>query len=586
MIRRRCSVNIIIWFGIQFHVPTIAFGLHRMANSQRLLSPRSLKNLAILSHCNDNISLDIIAVSPFTECWEATSSSVNPRERPKIERILQRLIGPAPQSYYVIARIQGSSTQLRTHFTHCNYLIKRGYQLAFHPESGEWDIIALDEAHDIDWERISRRDTPTTLELAHTALELAMEASDDQEQINMKTIDAIANQAVQRLYLTLGTDIRGRTSADTAFSFAMAGVSDPKLYFLLALIAKLELIRVGTRPSFRSKYVLQIVEKLAASGMRNIHVDEVFQVAADCLQLKGEYEDTQLLLRNNKVDMLSPRPLLWLWRFSTTQKKPKYNFGDNTTPSYRDNPLEWTTIFQSNQFHSSTRPLIVDIGCGMGVSLIGLSTSNETSEESILDIHWNQCNYIGCDLNQLLVGFARGITKQWHLDDRVQFTVQSGQDLLESIPYNVSLILIQFPSPFILEGKESGNQQLPSDPMVDFMVNEALLRTAARLLQPSQGKLLLHSNCEDVAVAMRDLAIKIGMNYVQVPDSVTESDHSGMTLRTQVWIEKGGKRAVGSGWSRVPLLPRRGISETEAARELNGSPIHRCLLETVDGTQY
>ena len=557
-----------------------------MANSQRQSSQRSLTNLAIHSHYNDNILPDIVAASSFTECWEASSLSCNPRELPKIERILQRLIGPAPQSYYVIARIQGSLPQLRTKFTRCNYLVKRGYQLAFHPESGEWDVIALDEAHDIHWERISRKNTPTTLELAHTALEWAVEASEDQLQIKMETIDAVANQAVQQLYLTLGTDIRGRTSADAAFAFAMAGVSNPELYSLLALIAKLELVRVGPRPSFRSKYVLQIVEKLAASGVRNLCIDGVFQVAADCLQLKGEYETTQSLLRNNKLELLSPRPLLWLWRFSTTQKKPKYDLGDDTAQSYRDDPLEWTNAFQTNQFHSSTRPLVVDIGCGMGVSLIGLASLNATSEEPLLGIDWNQCNYVGCDLNQILIGFARGIVKQWHLGDRVQFTVLSGQDLLESIPYNVSLIMIQFPSPFLFEGKESGNQQLPSDAMVSFMVNEVLLRTAAQLLQRSQGKLLLHSNCEDVAVAMRDLAVKIGMKYVHIPDSVAEFDHSSMDLRTQVWIEQGGKRAIGSGWSRVPLLPRRGISETEAARELNGSPIHRCLLETVDGTQY
>jgi SAM-dependent methyltransferase len=525
--------------------------------------------------------------SLFTQCWRATTTSVNPYNDPKIERILQRLVSPAPQSYFVLSQVQPAAEgpALRSTLNRCNYLVKHGYQFAF--SNHEWDVIANDEAPDLGWERIRRVDnTPNTLELAHRALDLAMDACDDQVRICQDELDAITHQAIQQLDLTLGTDIRGRASGDAAFSFCMAGVSDQRLYNTLATVALHELERIGNRPSFRSKYVLQLVEKLAAAGMKP---QEVYNVAADCLELKGEHVQEQFFLRNNQLDMLSPRSLLWLWRFSTKQSKQPNEFDvHDMAPYWDDAKMEWF-----NKFQYPSRPLIVDIGCGMGVSLIGLATLESTtarhpSQDLLRDINWGKCNFAGCDLSQLLIGFARGITKRWDLEHRLQFSVQSGQSLLDSIPSPtaVALILISFPSPFLLQGKTSGNQQLPLDASMDFMVNEQLLRSAARLLQPSKGKLLLQSNCEDVAVSMRDLAVQIGMRCIDVPSPVTETDPSDLSLRTQQWITGGGTRAIGSEWSREAIVPPRGASETDAAREFNGFPIHRCLLQTVDDAIY
>ena len=158
------------------------------------------------------------------------------------------------------------------------------------------------------------------VQLAHEALELAMDASENSYPIPLYEIDVLARKAVNRLAWTLGTDIRGRSSADAAFSFAMAGVTNDVLYQTLALVAQCELQRIGQRPSFRSKYILQMVEKLAAAGIQN---HNVYRVAADCLASKGEHLDVaEMLARpNGGFGLLSTRPLLWLWRFSARQPK-------------------------------------------------------------------------------------------------------------------------------------------------------------------------------------------------------------------------------------------------------------------------
>ena len=149
----------------------------------------------------------------------------------------------------------------------------------------------------------------------------------------------------------------------------------------------------------------------------------------------------------------------------------------------------------------------------------------------------------------------------------------------------VALIMIQFPTPYRLvsdNDKRIGNSQLPSDSQSGFMVSDSLLAQVARILSQSGGKLLVQSNCEDVAVTIRRRATtQYGMACVDVRQEVTSRnmDHvQQQTLRNIEWIKMGGERAIGPGWSSAPLLPTRGSTETEVACDLQGTPIHRCLL--------
>jgi len=131
---------------------------------------------------------------------------------------------------------------------------------------------------------------------------------------------------------------------------------------MLATTACKELERVGKRPSFKSKYILQIVEKLAAAGLRNANVRNLHLAAAECLESKGEHLEIVKILRNKdqSYDLLSARALLWLWRFSSRQSKLK------------SVPLTEKKKFSSwvEAFDNPSKPLVVDFGCGMGVSTI------------------------------------------------------------------------------------------------------------------------------------------------------------------------------------------------------------------------
>jgi SAM-dependent methyltransferase len=250
-------------------------------------------------------------------------------------------------------------------------------------------------------------------------------------------------------------------------------------------------------------------------------------------------------------------------------------------------------------FADPMRKMVVDVGCGMGVSALGLSSLDGNSNNSTTDINydWSSYNYIGVDLSQTGIGYAKGISRRWGLEERAAFVVDSAENLLERVkqyPGPIELVMVQFPTPYrliptpagtVLSDEDllkGGNSQLPTSADDGFMVTSNLLKLAADVLQGSDGKpsgkLILQSNCEDVAVTMRDVAInQAGFEIVRLENEV-EAVQGTPTKRTMNWIEMDGKRAEGPGWSSEPLLPRKGRTETEIACILNGTPVHRCML--------
>jgi SAM-dependent methyltransferase len=413
-------------------------------------------------------------------------------------------------------------------------------------------------------------------------------------------------------------DLRGRKAADAAFWFSLAGVSDTELFSLLTRVCVKELQRFGERPSCRAKDVRGIVERLAAAGVRD---DPVLQkVALQCLESKsivatenGEAKiDYSILL-----DLHSDYCSLMIWKFSTRQRKQRSflltaakhwderhdttgsldptisladdNKGDTdadtdrngNTPSHQP----WDEVFTD-----PTRKMVVDVGCGMGVSALGLSSLDGNSNSTTaIDHDWSSYNYVGVDLSQIGIGYAKGITRRWGLEERAAFVVDSAENLLEyakQYPGPIELVMIQFPTPYRLDSDDDvikgGNSQLPTSAVDGFMVSSNLLKLAADLLQGSDGrpggKLIMQSNCEDVAVWMRDIAInQAGFEIVRLENEV-EIVQGTPTRRTMNWIAMGGERALGPGWSSEPLLPRKGRTETEIACILNGTPVHRCIL--------
>ena len=500
-----------------------------------------------------------------------------------------------------------------------------------------WKLVKVQEAKPIAMEG------PTVLQLAHTALGLALESSvqanlgrahtaigkESYIQTQNKSEQKLASivlQAKARFLHANWTDseLAGRKSADAAFWFALSGVTDPEIFQTLVNIATRELSRFGERSSCRSKDIYQILERFAAAGVE--HSPDLEYVAKNCISHKGDesfQEDIESL-----VNFHSNRSLLLIWKFSTKQKKQRsflqsalkhwqrQKEGEETTMENKprknpENVLEETKKVYSweTMFTDPSRPLVVDIGCGMGVSLLGLAKGDyQASSQVLLNSHgssmaWKDFNFVGVDLGGLGIGYARGLASRWGIGDRLQFVVDSADNFLENLqrsyPGRVHLCLIQFPTPYQLntagESKEDdnkGNSQLPASAYDGFMVTKKLLQSVHQSLSKTSGRLLLQSNCEDVAVHMRNTACNEAGFSIEVVDIellksqeiqafASLDSKPRIPQRTADWAAMGGERANGPGWCEVPILHREGATETEVACGLNGTPVHRCLLRPV-----
>ncbi|VEU43602.1 unnamed protein product [Pseudo-nitzschia multistriata] len=458
---------------------------------------------------------------------------------------------------------------------------------------------------------------------ARARLEVLLEETRTLEQA-----EAAPDVEVSKKQTTLRTELGGRTAADAALWFALAGTKDARLFRGLADAASWELDRFGQRPSCKSKNVYQILERFSAAGL--LGHDRLEAVARRCLRSKqaggggfaGETEGA--LVPAASPNLHSDRSLLLIWKFATKQKKQQaflrsvrkewedyhreegsHNATETETeessrasgaasnrPDEGPSSYEWETMFRD-----ATRPLVVDVGCGMGVSLLGLASTpgrqnGEERESARLllggDARWSDCNFVGVDLGALGIGYGRGIAHRWDLEGELAFAIDSAEDFcrkLGSYPGEVRCCMIQFPTPFRLQNKDGGNSQLPASQLDGFMVTEKLLETIHSSLHPTRGRLLLQSNCEDVAVWMRNLACRT-VGFESIDDDNKDDDRSdGLSKqqrtpqRTLDWMAMGGERAEGRGWFQRNILHRKGATETEATCAINGTPIHRCLLK-------
>jgi SAM-dependent methyltransferase len=545
----------------------------------------------------------------FAACWAANSWSINPDGDTAIDDILQGLHSPAPQSLFVIERALRRARQekqsIQFVLEQCQYLVKDNLLFCFNDDQDTDLHVLQNHRPGIDWILLPEKDSPpsgwkivptcpTTLsssQIAAAILAVVADASESQESLHEETVDQLVQQLRGRLSLTLGTDIRGRTAADTAFSLCLAGVADTRLFERLTRISWLEMNRVKQRSSRRFRDVLHVIEKLAAAGVRGPEVQKVYELATESTALQGTQFDSlrESLKDPNEFHLLSTRPLLWLWRFSARQTKANVNkmkAGASLTLASDANSIDWLS-----RFKDPSRPLVLDIGCGLGVSLIGLaSVSHRASPGDIVDqpclngVAWKDCNFLGGDLSLLGVRFGQGIAARWQIDGHLQYTLAAAEDLVDQVdrlyPGKVALIMIQFPSPYRL--KESGNTQLPSTSESGFMVTEALMQRVATLVRRSNGRVMLQSNCEDVAVTMHDMGQATGLSAVPIADPVLTVDdlprNQRTPQRTEEWIRLGGHRALGTPWSRVSLLPKGYATETEASCAVHETPVHRCLL--------
>ena len=155
---------------------------------------------------------------------------------------------------------------------------------------------------------------------------------------------------------------------------------------------------------------------------------------------------------------------------------------DESTSSTRAVPTNMRCIPEPQQlFEDPTLPLVLDLGCGYGTTLIGmamtkrknLSLVDESTAQnnSIPDFAIststtpNHCNLLGIDMNKEAIAYAISISNRWFPSSstncKPQFIYANSYDVLawalSSYPGRIAWIMCQFPSPYKFVASTDGN---------------------------------------------------------------------------------------------------------------------------------
>jgi hypothetical protein len=437
-------------------------------------------------------------------------------------------------------------------------------------------------------------------------------------------------------------EVSGRAHGDAAFSLALSGVKSAEIYAELVRGATSELNRCGHRVSTRMIDVLMIAEKFAAAGVND---DAFYRAAAAKMRAKlesaaaaGNEEDSSLegaieRLESGSYGLMDDRPLLGLWRHAARQPKAGRQtsssssslsflsssvFGaeeregegekgeegegedDSTTTPAASSPASsfyHAAVGESphDLFSDPSLPLVVDLGCGYGVSMLGLCQQEQ--QQRTTD---SRCfNYLGVDMSEKAVKYAAGVASRWGISDQCAFVVADALSSLEWVsaqyPGSVQWIICQFPSPpkWVLSvdnnASGGGNSQLPG--IETFIINPGVVRLAGDILARKRGDIgsarkgvfLVQTQVEDVAVMVKRLVESTrsdngdGGIKLRIPDSSLEVGSIGSNNSTQQQQQQQQQQA----WVTAGELDER--SATQAGRA--GSRLRKYLdsLQQEDG---
>ena len=454
--------------------------------------------------------------------------------------------------------------------------------------------------------RLSPKARESACQLAHELSAMALDASQSATRAHVfelvhfaeKRLPVLLSRPCQSLKSISG----GQVIAQAASQFFLAGVSSESLFKCFCRGISLSLLYSfadrSTWPSL--SHVRDILEHLAICGY--LGKDDVMQDIFSYLKLMSHDSNSSQDFISEVLEFLSSyeqeeqgfwlhmsdgRPLKRLWELSARKKKVR-DVHTKLTPGTRHveshHRLAWKNQI-SNELRGSPKPLVLDLGCGYGVSLLGLAFSRQR-------LNLQDCNFIGCDLSAAAISYANNLSQKWGLSSFCRFYTAPVEAFLEWCSSNyhgpIIKILIQFPTPYKLptgptsvysEGKGSkGNLQLPS---LDngFMVTPKLIDLALSSLR-SDGMLFIQSNVEDVAVTIRGL-VEYSSTFSSSFQALasTENPYSEVpsqpTQREVRWAEMGGERAVGMGWLSVSPFGYSARTETEAAYMLDGKRVYR-----------
>lgn len=288
-----------------------------------------------------------------------------------------------------------------------------------------------------------------------------------------------------------------------------------------------------------------------------------------------------------------------LWRHSATQHKRKGGHGSCRPPSALP---PWGELFDD-----PTLPLVLDIGCGFGVSLLGLATAGYrpkgvaggggggggaaaagSDDGGGAYGRRGNVNFLWCDLSAHACRYANGIAQRWGVSCAFVFfgADECIKAVRRSYPGGLYQAMVQFPTPFASEvSAAAGNSQLPAKNSAHFMGKAGFLARCAKALAPG-GTLFIQSNVEDVAVAMKRSLDGGGAEAGLVPvlaegeDAATEAAvgedaAEAVPRRREEWVAQGGERAAGPQWLGRSILPRAGRTETEVMYDSKKTRVHR-----------
>jgi hypothetical protein len=261
-------------------------------------------------------------------------------------------------------------------------------------------------------------------------------------------------------------------------------------------------------------------------------------------------------------------------------------------------------------FADMNAPLVVDVGCGFGVTLLGLAASRyvyRNSDDTSFysrNLPEGDINFLGCDLSNHCVSYASNIAREWKIDSRCRFCVAPAESFLNWVltkyPGPVIFVCIQFPTPYKLDhsilamskgssgsayvissstksGKKNKslvdghrrNVQLPGiNEDNGFMITPKLVRLAVEISRRNNACIFVQSNVEDVAVFCRALFHQYVYNpegdaaEFEILKSLEDVDcgFSVGTEKRQKKSKKGSNRQLedtNNAESGEPSLPNR-----------------------------
>ena len=447
----------------------------------------------------------------------------------------------------------------------------------------------------------------------HLALELAAMALDASQSATRAHVQRLVQQAERRVAVAVTRPIdpvtavaEGRMVAQAASQFFLAGASSTSLFDSLCRGISVSLLHSfcakTSRPNLSDLQF--ILNHLAICGY--LGKDDVIQEVLNYLSMLSLDPSTSPSIKSEITDILSScqreeygywlhmrsgHPLHQLWQHSAKKRKVR-DIDVKLTPGTRRVSAAHRDSWKSHVLSGISdgqAPVILDLGCGYGVSLLGMSTSRK-------QLGLQHCIFMGCDLSAAAIAYANNLSDKWGLSNICRFSVAPVEDFLVWFTDNykgpIMKILIQFPTPYKLPVGGSGssvhqeklsNSQLPSFDH-GFMVTQKLIDNALEFLTHG-GTLFIQSNVEDVAVKIKRL-VEASVSFtdsafvrLKDEDNYGHEEHvtkdAAVTQRAVRWAEMGGERAEGEGWLSASPFGLTSRTETEAAYMLDNKRIFR-----------